>query len=192
MTIRLAKGDTINLNNTAAALSTIQCGLGWDIAKKPGIQYDLDVSVLLLNDDGNLAKDENFVFYSNPADPSGSVMYSGDNRTGEGDGYDESCTIKLGAVPRDVQSIVVVVSIDQYKERNQNFGQIINAKCDVLNADTNKKLISYDLTEDMSTGTGVVVCQFEREGGSWRFVALGSSVKGGLPEILKRYGVQFE
>jgi tellurium resistance protein TerD len=86
----------------------------------------------------------------------------------------------------------MIVSIDQYKERNQNFGQIINAKCDVLNADTNKKLISYDLTEDMSIGTGVVVCQFEREGGSWRFVALGSSVKGGLPEILKRYGVQFE
>jgi tellurium resistance protein TerD len=192
MTIRLSKGDTINLNNTAAALSTIICGLGWDINKKSNADFDLDVSVLLLNDDGELSRDENFIFYGNLSDPSGAVTSSGDNRTGEGEGYDEKCTIKLVSVPKDVQSIVIIVSIDQYKERNQNFGQIINAKCDVLNGDNNKKLISYDLTEDMSTGTGVVVCQFEREDGSWRFIALGSSVKGGLPEILKRYGVKYE
>ena len=192
MVIRLSKGDTLNLNNTANALSVIKCGIGWDINKNPAAPYDLDFSILLLDDNGELADERNFVFYNNPSDPSGSVVSSGDNKTGEGEGYDESCTVKLAAVPRNVQSIVLTVSIDQFKERGQNFGQVKNAICDVLNDETNQKLIHYDLTEDMSTGTGVVVCQFEREGGSWRFIALGSSVKGGMPEILKKYGVKFE
>jgi tellurium resistance protein TerD len=192
MVIRIGKNEAVNLNNISSELTKVDCGLGWDIRKTPGIPYDLDFFMLMLNANGDLINDDSMVFYNNPKDPSGAVVTEKDNVTGDAEGYDERGSVDLVKVPKEVQSVIFCVSVFEFDKRKQNFGQINKAHCEVLNGDTKQKLVRYDLTEDMSTGTGVIVCQLEREGGSWKFIALGNVVKGGMPELLRRYGIAYQ
>lgn len=87
MTISLSKGQRIDLTKTNPGLKKALIGLGWDINKySSGQDYDLDASAFLLHADGKAKGIEDFVFYNNPKTPNGSVIHTGDNRTGEGEG----------------------------------------------------------------------------------------------------------
>lgn len=54
-----------------------------------------DASAFLLASNGKVRGDSDFIFYNNLTSSDGSVTHTGDNRTGEGDGDDESLKIKL-------------------------------------------------------------------------------------------------
>lgn len=87
MAVNLKKGQKVDLTKGNPGLSKIMVGLGWDVNRYDGgHDFDLDASAFLLGANGKVANDSNFVFYSNPADPSGAVRYGGDNRTGAGEG----------------------------------------------------------------------------------------------------------
>ena len=190
MAISLAKGQKVDLTKGNPGLSKILIGLGWDVNRYDGgSQFDLDASAFMLGDNGKVPSDDEFIFYNQAKHKSGSVEYMGDNRTGEGEGDDEQIKIDLSKVPANIQKISFTVTIDQAEERKQNFGQVENSFIRVVDEANNKELIRYDLGEDFSIETAVVVAEIYRHGGEWKFQAIGSGFSGGLAALGKNYGV---
>ena len=190
MAISLKKGQKVDLTKTNPGLKNILIGLGWDTNKYDGGKdFDLDASIFLLNADGKVNSDDDFVFYGNLKHVSGSVEHLGDNLTGAGEGDDEQVKIDLSKVPANVEKIDFTVTIYEAEERKQNFGQVENAFIRVVNQDTNEELIRYDLGEDFSIETAVVIGELYRNKGEWKFNAIGSGFSGGLASLGKNYGV---
>lgn len=191
MPINLSKGQKVDLTKGNAGLDAILVGLGWDTNKYDGgHEFDLDVSVFLTNDQGKVEQDTNFVFYNNPKDAAESVIYSGDNRTGEGEGDDESVNIVLSRVPANVAKIAFTVTIHEAESRGQNFGQVSNSYIRIVDKTKNDELLRYDLGEDYSIETAIVVGELYRHGTEWKFSAIGSGFQGGLTALCRNYGLE--
>lgn len=189
MAITLQKGGNVNLSKEAPGLSKMVVGLGWDVRVTDGAAFDLDGVAFLLDQNGKVRSDGDFIFYNNLKSTDGSVAHSGDNRTGEGDGDDESVTIDLAKVPPGVEKIVMAVTIHDAETRRQNFGQVAKAFIRCVNAGNNGEIARYDLSEDGSTETAMVFGEVYRNGGDWKFRAIGQGFAGGLGPLARNYGV---
>lgn len=190
MAVSLKKGQRVSLDKVAPGLSEAFIGLGWDVkSTDTGHDFDLDASVFLIGADEKLISDNHFIFYNNltSPDPDKSVQHTGDNLTGAGEGDDEVIKVNLKKVPANVQTIIVAVTIYEAEERRQNFGQVDNAFVRIVDAQTKKEAIRYDLTEDYSIETALVMAELYRKDGQWRLNAVGSGYKGGLKALLDRY-----
>lgn len=189
MAISLQKGGNVNLSKEAPGLNKMVVGLGWDTRATDGAAFDLDGAVFLLNTTGKVRSDSDFVFYNNLKSVDGSIVHSGDNRTGAGDGDDESVTIDLARVPADVDKIAVCVTIHEADTRRQSFGQVSKAFVRCVNANGNTEIARYDLSEDGSTEAAMIFGEVYRAGPDWKFRAIGQGFKGGLGPLAKNYGV---
>ena len=190
MAVSLQKGQKVDLTKGNPNLSKIVVGLGWDTNKYDGgFDFDLDSAAFLLGANGKVLSDGDFVFYNNLKHASGSVIHMGDNLTGAGEGDDEEIKVDLAAVPADIQKIDFTVTIHEADARKQNFGQVSNAYIRILDETNNKELIRYDLGEDFSVETAVVVGELYRNNGEWKFNAIGSGFSGGLAALGRNFGV---
>ena len=190
MAVSLKKGQKVDLTKTNPGLKEILIGLGWDTNKYDGgSEFDLDAAAFLLGASGKVNSDDDFIFYQNLKHASGSVEHMGDNLTGAGEGDDEEIKIDLGKVPANVEKIDFTVTIYEADERKQNFGQVENAFIRVVNMANNEELIRYDLGEDFSVETAVVIGELYRNKGEWKFNAIGSGFSGGLEALCKNFGV---
>ena len=190
MAISLQKGQKVDLTKGNPSLKKLLIGLGWDTNKYDGgSDFDLDAAAFLLGDNGKVTSDEDFVFYNNLKHKSGAVEHMGDNLTGEGEGDDEEIKVDLSKVPPQITKIDFTVTIYDAEARRQTFGQVSNAYIRVVDDETGKELIRYDLGEDFSVETAVVVGEIYRNKGEWKFNAIGSGWKGGLAALGRDYGV---
>ena len=190
MAINLSKGQKVDLTKTNPGLKQIVCGLGWDVNRYDGgYDFDLDASVFMTNAQGKVQSEGDMIYYNNKKHSSGSVEHLGDNRTGAGDGDDEQIVIDLSKVPANIEKIDFTVTIYEADVRHQNFGQVENAYIRIVNKDTNEELIRYDLTEDYSVETAVVIGELYRHNGEWKFNAIGSGFSGGLAALTRNYGL---
>ena len=123
-------------------------------------------------------------------DSSESVQHMGDNLTGEGEGDDEQILVDLTKVPADVMKIVFTVTIYDSDVRRQNFGQVSNSFIRIVDEEKNEEIIRYDLGEDFSIETAVVVGELYRHNGEWKFNAVGSGFQGGLAALCANYGIE--
>ena len=191
MPINLSKGQKVDLTKGNASLKHIMVGLGWDVnAFDSGADFDLDASAFMCGANGKCPTEKEFVFYGNLEHPSGAVKHQGDNLTGEGDGDDEQIFVDLKAIPESVDKIAFTVTIYEAQERRQNFGKVSNAYIRIVDEDTNQELIRYDLGEDFSIETAIVVGELYRHNGEWKFNAIGSGFQGGLAALCGHYGIQ--
>lgn len=190
MGITLAKGQKVDLTKSNPGLKSVIIGLGWDTNKYDGgHNFDLDTAAFLTGGNGKVISDTDFVFYNNLRHPSGAVTHLGDNLTGMGEGDDEQIKVQLDAVPAQIERIAFTVTIHEALERNQNFGQVSNSYIRVLDEATGKELIRYDLGEDFSIETAVVVGELYRYNGEWKFNAIGSGYQGGLAALCGNFGI---
>lgn len=190
MGISLAKGQRVSLEKVSPGLKNIFIGLGWDIkATDTGSDFDLDGSAFLLGSNGKLVSENHFIFYNNlhSPDPDKAVRVMGDNRTGAGEGDDEVIEVDLTKVPADVEKIAIAVTIHEAEKRQQNFGQVENAFVRIVNCENQEEVIRYDLTEDYSIETSLVMAELYRKDGEWRMNALGSGYKSGLQALFDLY-----
>lgn len=189
MGVSLSKGGNISLSKTDPSMKNVLVGLGWDVRTTDGQDFDLDASVFLLAENGRVRNDSDFIFYNNLRSADGSIEHTGDNRTGEGDGDDESIKIKLDKIPADVAKLVFVVTIHEAVARKQSFGQVEGAFIRLVNNDTNTEVARYDLTEDASTETAMLFGELYRHNNEWKFRAVGQGYSGGLASVCKQYGI---
>ena len=191
MSVSLSKGQRVDLTKGRPSLKNILVGLGWDINHYDGeADFDLDDSVFMTKKNGKVGKDEDFIFYGNLEHSSKSVKHMGDNRTGEGEGDDEELEVVLADVPSNVERIAFTVTIYEAEARRQNFGQVSNAYIRIVDKDTNQELIRYDLGEDFSIETAIVVGELYKHNGEWKFNAIGSGFQGGLAALCGHYGIE--
>lgn len=203
MAISLSKGQKISLakasaDSGVAELTKVCVGLGWDTNQYDGgSDFDLDACVFLLDGSGKVSKDSNFVFYGSetktadgkPCNDNQSVIHTGDNRTGAGDGDDETILFDLTAIPDDVQKMAITVTIHEADTRRQNFGMVSNSFVRVYDQVSGTEMLRYDLGEDYSIETAIVVAELYRHNGEWKFNAVGSGYQGGLAALCNSYGL---
>lgn len=190
MAVNLTKGQKVDLTKTNPGLKKIIVGLGWDVNKYDGgSDFDLDAAAFLTKENGKVGDDSDFIFYSNTTHASGSVIHTGDNLTGVGDGDDEQIKVDLESVPAEISKIDFTVTIYDADSRHQNFGQVSNAYIRVMNEATGEELIRYDLGEDYSIETAIIVGELYRNGAEWKFNAIGSGFQGGLKALCQNFGV---
>lgn len=193
MAVSLSKGGKVSLAKAAADagvtnLTNVTAGLGWDTNRYDGgAQFDLDAAAFLLAANGKVRTDADFIFYNNKNGTG--VTHTRDNRTGEGDGDDEQIIINLNEVPSDIEKIAFTVTVDQAVQRNQNFGMVENSFIRIFDTVSGTELIHYDLGEDYSIETAVVVGGLYRSNGGWKFNAVGSGFQGGLAALCANFGV---
>lgn len=190
MAINLSKGGNINLSKTAPTMNKVDLGLGWNPRATDGKAFDLDAVAFLTGEDGKVRLDGEFIFFNQKTSPCGSVNHKGDNRTGDGEGDDETISVDLSKVPQEVVKIVFAVTIHEGQQNGQNFGMVDKAYIRVINQDANaEELARFDLSEDGSTEVAMIFGELYRHNGEWKFKAVGQGFNGGLGVLAASYGV---
>ena len=189
MAISLQKGGNVNLSKEAPGLTKVVIGLGWDPRATDGAGFDLDGSAFMQKSDAKVRADADFIFYNNLKSTDGSVVHLGDNTSGQGEGDDEKLTVDLSAVPAEIDKVSFCVTIHDADARKQNFGMVGKAYIRCLDANGDKELARYDLSEDGSTETAMVFGEMYRAGAEWKFKAIGQGFKGGLGPLATSFGV---
>ena len=200
MAISLKKGQKVDLTKGNPGLSKLLIGLGWDPVeqKKGGLfgsifggsapDIDCDASVLVCKG-GRLSGKKDVVYFGNLKHPSGAIVHTGDNLTGEGEGDDEQILVDLTAVPADYDKLVFVVNIYDCESRKQDFGMIANAFIRICDERTGEEFCRYNLSESYAGMTAMIFGEIYRYNGEWKFNAIGSGYSGGLAALGKAYGV---
>lgn len=189
MAISLQKGGNVNLSKEAPSLKKLVIGLGWDPRATDGAPFDIDGSAFMLKADGKVRSDSDFIFYNNVKSTDGSVTHGGDNTSGVGAGDDEKIFIDLSMVPPDIDRIAVGVTIHEADSRRQNFGMVSKAYIRCLDANGDKEIARYDLSEDSSTETAMIFGEIYRAGVEWKFKAVGQGFAGGLGPLARSFGI---
>jgi tellurium resistance protein TerD len=183
MTISLEKGQRIEIK-----LQKVGVGLGWDPNDSSGDEFDLDASAFLIGEDGKLLDESHFVFYGNKISPDGAVVAADDDMTGaSSNSDDEIISVDLSKLGSRVNEIIFAVTIYEYEERRQNFGQIRNSFIRVFNDSSGEEIAKYELDEDFSIESAIEFGRLYRKGEAWRFGAIGRGYNGGLKGLLSKY-----
>ncbi len=179
--VNLQKGQTVRLEKSGGGtLTRVAMGLGWDVRKSRGLlgmfggggggDIDLDASCLMF-DGGRTMVDQ--VWFRQLTSKDGSIVHSGDNRTGAGDGDDETINVDLSRLPSAVQTLVFTVNSFQ----GDTFEKIENAYCRLVDLTTGTEMARFDLTGSGSH-TGQVMAKLTRSGDGWEMKALGEKTTG--------------
>ena len=188
MSISLSKGQKISLSKEEPGLKKIIVGLGWDTKEgDTGFDFDLDASCFMLNENQKIPTDNHFIFYNNLKSPDESILHTGDNKTGDGDGDDEQIKVDLTKIAHQIKRVVFVVTIHEAITRKQNFGQVENSFIRMVNEETGKEIAKFDLGEDYSTETAMIMAEIYLHNGEWKLSAVGTGYNQGLDAIVKRY-----
>lgn len=177
MSVNLSKGQKLSLTKSSGGtLTRVRMGLGWDAAKKKGFfgkrdqEIDLDASGLLFDGSGQLV---DVVWFNQLGSKDGSVVHTGDNRTGAGDGDDESIVVELTRVPANVATIVFTVN----SFTGQDFSQIESAFCRLVDETDGSEIARYELTGS-GTHNAQVMAKVSRDGAGWSMTAIGAPTSG--------------
>ncbi|MEH7125382.1 TerD family protein [Bacillus sp. JJ1773] len=201
MAINLQKGQRVDLTKGNPGLSKIVVGLGWDPVQSRGggllgslfgggggANIDCDASVIMLGENDKIRNNSDVIYFGNLKSNDGSVQHTGDNLTGDGDGDDEQILIDLSRVPAQVHKLVFVVNIYDCVKRKQHFGMIQNAFIRIVNSANGQEMIHYNLTDDYSGKTCLVVGEIYRHGADWKFAAVGTGTSSpGLADVVRSY-----
>lgn len=191
MGVTLSKGQKVDLTKSHPGLQNVVVGLGWNISQQ-GSNFDLDASAFLLGQTGTVNSDQDFVFYNNPSGGNGSIIYSGDNRTGAGAHDDEQIRIDLNRVPSHIHRVAFTITIHDAQMKGQNFGQITDSYVRIFNEQTNEELLRFNLGRDFTVETAIVAAELYRHNGEWKFNAIASGFQGGLAALCRNFGISVD
>lgn len=189
MAVSLQKGQKISLEKEAGGtLTHIKMGLGWDVASKSSSKsggflsglfgggvggqdsIDLDASVVMFN---TAKQPIDVVYFGQLQSKDGTIVHTGDNRTGAGDGDDEVINVNLSAIPADVQALVFTVN----SFTGQTFEVVANAYCRILNGVNNSEIARYNLSAQ-GGHTAMIMAKVYRHNGEWKMHAIGETANG--------------
>jgi tellurium resistance protein TerD len=184
----LSKGEAMLL---PPGLPAIMVGFGWDARSLSGEDFDLDASAIMLDGEGRITPgDSGFIFFNNLRSPDGSVVHSGDNLTGEGEGDEESIMVFLTSVPPECARMIFAVSIYDGEIRNQSFGGVRSMYIRIVGSSDGSEIVSYPLDSDASVETALIFGEIGRRGNDWEFRAASAGFLKGLTGIAEHVGLR--
>ena len=183
--LNLQKNDILDLTKRNPGLKSVTLGAGWDISYG-GVDFDIDIAAFMLDANNKFNTVSNVIFFNNKQGQG--IALSGDNRTGAGEGDDETITIELDQISSDIQKIVFVVTIHEAQNRRQTFGMVNNSYVRLLDtANNDRELCRFNLKADGSTATSVLFAELYRDMGEWQFKAVGEGKIADLNGVLALY-----
>ena len=183
--VDLNKNDILDLTKRNPGLKKITLGAGWDISNN-GSDFDIDIAAVLLDNSNRFNTVDNIIFFNNKQGQG--IQLSGDNRTGAGDGDDETIDIDLDAINNNIVKISFIVTIHNAQAKRQTFGMVNNSYVRLIDVmQGGKEICRFNLKENGSTATSVVFAELIRQGGEWQFKAIGEGKIADLNGILALY-----
>ena len=183
--LNLNKNDVLDLTKRNPGLKKVMLGAGWDTSNS-GSDFDLDIAAFLLDANNKFNTVSNVIFFNNKAGRG--ITLGGDNRTGAGEGDDETINIELDNIDPSIVKIVFVVTIHEAMAKRQTFGMINNSYVRLVDLEQNgKELCRFNLKENGSTATSVIFAELYRNGAEWQFKAVGEGKIADLNGVLDLY-----
>ncbi|GGT98243.1 resistance protein [Streptomyces lateritius] len=140
------------------------------------VRNGVDVTALLLTEQGRVRGDGDIVFHGAPVHPSGAVRLLGDE---SGTGWLEA---GLTAIEADIARVLVVGSTESGAMRDVR-GLSVEAF-----APDGTSVARYDVT-DAGGETAMVLAELYRRAGGWKFRAVGQGYVNGLTGLATDHGV---
>ncbi len=166
-------GELTKGANTPVEATAVRAVLRWS----PGPSVpDIDASALLLQADGRVSSDSDFVFYNQPRHPSGAVGHSG--KTPGAD----TIEITLDRLAASVDRVVLAASAD-----GGTFGQVPGLRLDVNDAASGAPIATFAMSAGVETA--FVSGEFYRRAGAWKFRAVGQGYATGLAGLAGDFGI---
>lgn len=199
MSVNLSKqvtaGGRVNLTKEFGHVTEYTIGLGWDVNRYDGADYDLDLMAFMLGADGKVLSPQHFVFYGSSVmdnmgrkcDPQFSLVHTGDNRTGAGEGDDEQMLLNLAKVDPRCQKIVFAAVIYE-NGTNLTFGQVDNAFLRLVDTRSGAELLRSDISNNYSSEKALIFAEVFRNGGDWTYRAVLQGYNAGLVRMCQEYG----
>lgn len=184
MTVTVMRGQKTDLTKKYPGVKNIVAGLGWDAG---GRNIEIDAAAFLLQANGKCCRDEDFVFYGNPTSRNNAVTHT-DNITRSTD--KAQLNVDLSMVPDDVQKIAFTLTIYEGPQRGHNFGQVPSAYLRIATAKGNEELIRFNMSNDFSSETAIVVAELYRHKGEWKFNPIAMGYQGGLAALCEGFGIK--
>jgi len=183
--LNLQKNEILDLTKRNPGLKNVTLGAGWDISYG-GVDFDIDIAAFMLDANNKFNTVSNVIFFNNKQGQG--IALSGDNRTGAGEGDDETIHIELDKISSEIQKIVFVVTIHEAQSRRQTFGMVNNSYVRLLDrANNDRELCRFNLKADGSTATSVIFAELYRDLGEWQFKAVGEGKIADLNGVLALY-----
>ena len=154
----------------ACKAQKVKMELAWE--QEPEGKIDLDVQAVCFNAKGRFV---DAAYFNQTTAANGSVVHSGDNRTGLGEGWDESITLDLQACSDSVSIITFVVCA--YNE-GTSFKLVKNAKAR-LSLDTGEVLAEKKI-DACGPFTALTMCMlfFDMANDTWTFRTINARSDG--------------
>ncbi|MFG3053469.1 TerD family protein [Kitasatospora sp. NPDC048239] len=137
-----------------------------------------DISCFGLDAEERLSDDRYFVFFNQPASPEGSIRLLGAQS-----GDTEAFRIVLPDVPQAIHRLSLTATIDGDGQMSQVASGYVRLVAD------GTEVGRYSFTgAEFSTERAVMLADFYRRDGEWRFTPVGQGFDGGLRALLENFG----
>lgn len=180
----MTKGSTLNLTKEAPGLKDVIFGAGWDAPE--GKEVDLDLSLFALGENGKCRNDNDMIYYGHQKNSDSTLQSSGDNRTGAGDGDDETISAKLETLDPAIKKLVIVLT--RYEGGGVALGEVSNAYIRAVNKADSKELAKYSLAGSPASKS-LTLGEMTREADGWHLKAVGEYSADDLDALSKKFGL---
>jgi stress response protein SCP2 len=177
----MTKGANIDVSGLTTATGPSTVALSWI---DPSGEGEADVSVLLVNADGKVWSDADFVFYNQPATADESVRLLG--KTPTADGSEDRILVDLDALRPEVQRVVIAAS----RYAGATFGALDDLRLTVSDS-TGEVLLTFDI-KDADAETAFIFGELYRRGDGWKFRAVGQGYDSGLAGLAADFGINVD
>ena len=187
MTQALPKGGNAAIAQADPTARALFVGLSWE-APPAMSSVVIDASVFLLNADGVVRDDSDFVFYNQEADTSGAVYRLPTDeldRAQDQDGF----VVVLSALSEDVRRLAFCLTLDTASTSNATFGALSWVQARLVNHDSGQEFLRYRDNDDVDQKTALIVAELYRHPNGWKFKAVGQGFAGGLQALAAHFGV---
>ncbi|MSP28252.1 MAG: stress response protein [Methylococcales bacterium] len=141
---------------------------------------ELDVSAFLLNAQGKVATDEDFIFFNQPARSDQGILLEPEQ---------SRFTLHLDRTSDAVQKIALAMTIADGASKGQNFSHLKNVTVLVKDFLTGLEIACFSLDTAPNKETSLILGEFYRHQNNWKFRAVGQGFVGGLQPLAEYYGV---
>ena len=148
---------------------------------KPPQGMEIDVSAFLLNAQGKVSKDKDFIFFNQPARTDQGVLLEPEQ---------SRFTLHLDRTSTAIQKIALTMTIADGVSKGQNFSQIKQVTVLVKDFLTGIEIACFTLNATANKETALILAEFYRHQGNWKFRAIGQGFVGGLQPLAEYFGVK--
>lgn len=173
--------------NNGKIPAKINICLGWN-SDNP--DCELDASAFMLAQNEKVPDDNWFIFYGQEKSPDNSIIYKSNSENPQLPD-DAEFKISLNEINRNIQKIIICVTIYEAFKRNLNFSMTKNLYARIT--DQNGTELAVYRADNLSSDiTSLVIGELYRYKDSWKFCAVGSGFRCDLAGFCNIYGVEIE